>query len=93
MDELMRYIDDGDRFALWVGTMPDLCLQVAYDLKVSTGFIERNDIDALSLARDAVTRLHALALDGGFEDAATLFYDRYQSFCHLISDWYFSEVG
>ena len=84
MDALETYAQDDDGFSRWLVTRLDLCPQARADLDVAKDALHSSSIAVVCGGRDAVARLHGLAVMANFVDSAAFYYHIYELFCHRL---------
>ena len=98
-DLLERYAqDDDDAFCRWAQRDAALAQYVRDNLRhlasalelTPAQFLLYSSVSLLQDGRDAACRLHMMARDAGFLDAATLFYAQYSHLCFALLPFFLS---
>ncbi len=86
-DEMVAVMKAHEAFNTYLACFPLAAEQVAHDLSIVEQTWTSWERSALLVGRDALARLHAVALEGGFAGLAQVFYDAYEGYCQCLTGY------
>ncbi len=85
--ELLEALSENDAFNVYLVRFPGLGELVAQKVSIVERTCDSPELPNLVAGRDAVASLHGVALEGGFQALARVFYGAYERYCDCLMSY------
>ncbi len=82
--ELLEALAENDAFNFYLARSPGLGELVTQQVSIVERTCDSPELPDLMAGRDAVASLHMVALEGGFQALARVFYGAYERYCDCL---------